>query len=50
MGEYDPRVGVGRQEDLEQLAQQLLPQQGDGRVDLQQPEDQHVRAATAGEV
>ena len=50
VGEDGGRVGVSSQEYLEQFPQQLLPQQGDGRIDLQQPEDQDVWTVTAGEV
>ena len=49
VGEDDAGVGVGREEDLEQLPEQLLAQQRDRRVDLQQPQHQHVRTRLPGE-
>ena len=48
MGEDDPRVGMGRQEDLEQFAQQLLSQEGDGGMDLEQAQHQNIRTALTG--
>ena len=44
-----PRVCVRGEEDLEQLAQQLLPQQGDGWVDLKQAKHQDIWTGVLGE-
>ena len=43
VGEDDSGVGVSCQEHLEQLAQQLLSQQSDGRIDLEKTKNQDIR-------
>ena len=42
--EDDARVGVVPQEDLQHLRQHLRPEVGQRRVDLDQPQRQHVGA------
>ena len=41
---------LGGEENLEQLAEEFLSEQGDGRIDLEQAQYQHVRTVAAGEV
>ena len=49
VGQDDPRVSVGGEEHLEQLAKQLLPEQCDWWVDLEQAEHQDIGARVLGE-
>ena len=48
VGKYDPRVGMSREEHLEQLTEQLLPQKRDWGIYLQQAQHQNIRTGLSG--